>query len=106
MAPRTYEEWQGTRFRTERSYADRIEDIIKDAPLRLPSRKAWQLYMSPEMQNYRKTKMMTDQEEGHANQRLAQEELREAQRAAAPGDAVDLGIVASAANRVPRLSNR
>jgi len=100
MAPRTYEEWQGTRFRTEHSYADRIEDIIRDAPLRLPSRKAWQLYMSPEMQNFREMKMMNEQEEGHANQRLAQEELREAQRVAAPGDAMDLSIVANAANRM------
>ena len=43
MAPKTYEEWISTRFRLDRTYADQIENILRDAPLRLPERRAWQL---------------------------------------------------------------
>jgi hypothetical protein len=44
MAPKTYEEWISTRFRRDRTYADQIENILRDAQLKLPEWRAWQLH--------------------------------------------------------------
>jgi hypothetical protein len=75
MAPKTYEDWVATRFVRDRTYSDEIENSIKDCTFRLPERKAWQLYMSPQMQNMREMDHMKTAEEGKANQRLLQEVL-------------------------------
>jgi hypothetical protein len=100
MAPRSYEDWVATRFRKDGVYSEEIENILRDGPLRLPERRAWQLYMSPQMQNFRETKQMKDAAEGQANQRLVQEEVLETQRNSEPGPAVDFGFVANAVNRM------
>jgi hypothetical protein len=47
MAPRTYDEWVSTRFVRDRVYSEEIANIIRDGPLKLPERKAWQIYQSP-----------------------------------------------------------
>jgi len=99
MAP-TYEEWISTRFRRDRTYADQIENILRDAKIDLPERRAWQLYMTPQMQNMREMAQMKAAEEGKANQRLLDEEVLEQQRQSEPGPAVDLGFVANAVNRM------
>ena len=99
MAP-TYEEWISSRFRRDRTYADQIENILRDAKIDLPERRAWQLYMTPQMQNMREMAQMKAAEEGKANQRLLDEEVLEQQRQSEPGPAVDLGFVANAVNRM------
>jgi hypothetical protein len=100
MAPKTYEDWIATRFRRDRTFADQIENILRDAKIDLPERKAWQLYMTPQMQNFREFAQMKAAEEGKANQRLLEEEVLEQQRNSDPGPAVDLGFVAEAVNRM------
>jgi hypothetical protein len=52
-------------------------NIICDALLRLPERKGWHIYMSPQMQNMRELEHMKNAEEQWANQRLLREELLE-----------------------------
>jgi hypothetical protein len=99
MAP-SYEEWISTRFRRDRTCADQIENILCDAKIDLPERRAWQLYMTPQMQNMREMAQMKAAEEGKANQRLLDEEVLEQQRHSEPGPAVDLGFVADAVNRL------
>jgi len=100
MAPQSYEEWVSTRFQKERVYSDQIANIIRDGPLKLPERKAWQIYMSPQMQNFREMKRMEAAAEGQANQRLVVEEVQEQKRNSEPGPAVDLGFVANGVNRM------
>ena len=100
MAPRTYDEWVSTRFVRDRVYSEEMANIMRDGPLRLPERKAWQIYMSPQMQNMREMAHMKTAEEGRANQRLLREEVLEQQRDSPPGPAVDLGFVASAVNEM------
>ena len=68
MAP-TYEEWISSRFRRDRTYADQIENILRDAKIDLPERRAWQLYMTPQMQNMREMAQMKAAEEGKADRK-------------------------------------
>jgi hypothetical protein len=39
-------------------FSKQIESILRDGPVHLPDRRAWQLYMSPQMQNMREMKQM------------------------------------------------
>ena len=73
---KSYEEWIATRFVKDRTFSEEIENIIRDGPLRLPERKGWQVYMTPQMQNWREITHMKTADEGRANQRL----LRDARR--------------------------
>jgi hypothetical protein len=93
-----YEDWMSTRFAKDRVFSDEIANIIRDGPLRLPERNAWQMYMNPQIQNFREMKHMEAAEEGKANQRLLREEVLEQQRGSEPGPAVDIGFVANAVN--------
>jgi hypothetical protein len=81
-------------------YSEEIANIIRDGPLKLPERKAWQVYQSPQMQNVREMAHMKAAEEGRANQRLLREEVLEQMRDSPPGPAVELGFVASAVNQL------
>ena len=103
MAP-TYEDLLGTRFRRESVFSEELDNIVRDGTLKLPDRSAWQLYTSPEMQNFREMKRLEAQQEGQADARLVQEEVLEAQRGSAPGPAVDLGFVANAVSRMDGMS--
>jgi hypothetical protein len=91
---KTYEEWVATRFVKDRDFSDEIANIIRDGPLRLPERKGWQLYMTPQMQNVRELAHMKTADEGRANQRLLREEIDDVKRNNDPGPAVDVGFVA------------
>jgi hypothetical protein len=103
MAP-SYEDLLGTRFRRENVFSEEIANIVHDGTLKLPDRSAWQLYTSPQMQNFREMKRLEAQQEGQADARLGQEEVLEAQGDSAPGPAVDLGFVANAVSRMDGLS--
>jgi hypothetical protein len=91
---KTYEEWVATRFVNDRVFSDEIANIIRDGPLRLPERKGWQIYMTPQMQNFRELAHMKTADEGRANQRLLCEENDDVKRNNDPGPAVDVGFVA------------
>jgi hypothetical protein len=93
---KTYEEWVATRFVKDRVFSDEIANIIRDGPLRLPERKGWQIYMTPQMQNFRELAHMKTADEGKANQRLLREEIDDVKRNNDPGPAVDIGFVAEA----------
>jgi hypothetical protein len=105
MAPQNYEEWVSTRFRKERVYSDEIDNIIRDGTLKLPERRQWQIYMSPQMQNYRAMKQMEAAAEGQANQRLIEEEINEQQRNSEPGPAIDMGFVANGVSRMNSMAD-